>query len=120
MSFDRLPSYLQQMLEAATEACMFTADIREEDFLADRRTQMAVTMTFVLLGETAARIASHCPEFIEDHPEIPWAKIRGLRNLIAYEYQEIDFPVIWQTTKTELPKLIAAINSALHWRAQGE
>lgn len=71
MSSDRLREYLDQMHSAALQACDFVAGMEQEAFLADVRTQMAVGMALILIGESAARIMTSHPDFPVDHPEIP-------------------------------------------------
>ncbi|TCV74503.1 uncharacterized protein with HEPN domain [Neorhizobium sp. R1-B] len=120
MSADRLKEYLDQMRSAASRACEFIDGTTQEAFLSDVRTQMAVAMALVLIGESAARIMMHHPDFPVDHPEIPWSKMRGMRNFVVHDYYELELPVVWETVQTSLPALISNLDSLRHWRAQGE
>ncbi|WP_159950555.1 HepT-like ribonuclease domain-containing protein [Rhizobium sp. 18065] len=117
---DRLLDYLNRMQSAATQAIDFTKDLQPAAFERDTKTQMAVAMAFVLIGEAATRISSRFPEFVADHPEIAWAKIRGMRNLIAHDYNELDMPVVWRTLKNELPVLVDLISQLRSRHMQGE
>jgi len=38
------------------------------------------------------------------YSEIPWKKMYGLRNLIAHEYFGIDYEMIWEISKNDLPQ----------------
>lgn len=49
MSENRLPDYLEHMLEAAQQACEYTEGLDKDDFLADKRTQQAVILNLVIL-----------------------------------------------------------------------
>ena len=40
-----------------------------------------------------------------DHPEIPWAKISGLRHHIVHDYEGIVASIIWDTITNSLPEL---------------
>jgi uncharacterized protein with HEPN domain len=120
MSADRLIEYLEQMRSAAQQACDFVADLDQEEFMRDVRTQMAVAMALVLLGESASRVITHHPEFSVDHPEIPWARIKGMRNIVAHEYYELELPLVLETVRTSLPQLLSKLDALQHWRAQGE
>lgn len=107
MSADnRLPDYIREMLTAATDAITFTEGMAEEDFLADLRTQRAVVMSLMIVGEAASRIVSDYPDFADAKATIPWRGIRGMRNRIAHGYFDIDLHVVWTTVQTELPALI--------------
>jgi uncharacterized protein with HEPN domain len=120
MNADRLHEYLDQMRSAALQAGKFLEDMDREAFLADLRTQMAVSMTLVLIGEAASRIMTLHPEFPVEHPEIPWAKMRGMRNFVAHDYYNVELPIVWDTVKTAIPDLVSQLDSLRHWRAQGE
>lgn len=120
MTAERLREYLDRMHAAAEQARAFMAGMSESGFLEDERTQMAVGMAFVLIGEAAARIMTHHPDFPVDHPQIPWSKIKGMRNIVVHDYYEIELPVIWRTVRDELPKLIGDLDELRNWRAQGE
>lgn len=54
------------------------------------------------LGEAANRIDE---EFEEEHPEIPWRQIYGLRNCIIHDYEGINLNLIWEIITEDLPDL---------------
>lgn len=120
MNIDRLRDHLDHMQDAAQKACAFLGQMREEEFYRDQRTQMAVGMALVLVAEAAARIARDAPEFLTEHPELPWSQIRGMRNLVVHDYYEVELSVVWTTVKTSLPELIADLNLLRKLHAQGE
>ena len=56
MSESRLPDYLDHILEAAQRACGYINGMSKEDFLADKRTQQAVILNLVIIGEAATKL----------------------------------------------------------------
>ena len=102
----RLADYLRQMNEGSRDAASFTDGMDCEGFLADLRTQRAVVMSLMIVGEAAARVLADHSDFAEAHPYIPWRSIRGMRNRIAHGYFDVDLGVVWQTVEVELPTLI--------------
>ena len=94
------------MVTAAADTLAFTEGMAEDDFLTDLRTQRAVVMSLMIVGEAASRILSDHPDFANAKPAIPWRGIRGMRNRIAHGYFDIDLHVVWTTVQTELPALI--------------
>jgi uncharacterized protein with HEPN domain len=109
----RLSEYLRQIYVDAEDSIRFVNGMTYADFQADIKTQRAVTMNLVMLGEAAVKIEEHFPEFIEVHPEIAWASMRGMRNRIAHEYFFLNFETIWKTIESELPLLIAQVRSIM-------
>lgn len=59
----RLPDYLDHIQQAAEDACSFVAGLSREDFLADRRTQQAVIMSLIVIGEAATKVMDSYAEF---------------------------------------------------------
>jgi len=120
MSNERLLEHIDRMQAAAQTAFELSEGMSEAQFFGDVRTQLAVTMSLVLVGEAAARISAIEPGFPQSHPEIPWARIKGMRNLIVHDYYRAELPVIWQTVRTALPDLVTQLENIRHWRIQGE
>jgi uncharacterized protein with HEPN domain len=54
----RLDNYLGHMLEAVQLARQYVQGVSKDEFLADRRTQQAVVLNLMTIGEAAARIVS--------------------------------------------------------------
>jgi len=108
----RLLDYLDHMSKAATDACAFVKGLAQEDFLQDTRTQQAVTMSLIVIGEAATKIIDQYPEFVVAQSQIPWRSMRGMRNRIAHGYFEIDLDVVWETVQTALPTLLKQLPAA--------
>lgn len=65
------------------------------------------------VGEAVSRL----PEsLIAAHPEVRWRLMRGMRNLIAHEYDALDPVIVWNTLAHELPIDAAAIQAILAGR----
>lgn len=109
MTDNRLPDYLQHMRQAAADATIFVEGMSRHDFLADKRTQQAVIMSLIVLGEAATKVMDRYPEFASAHKQVPWRNMRGMRNRIAHGYFDIDLDVVWDTVQNALPPLSAAL-----------
>lgn len=106
---NRLSDYLGQMAQGSADAVTFTEGMDEADFLTDLKTQRAVVMCLMIVGEAASRIVAEHPDFAEANGSVPWRSIRGMRNRIAHGYFDIDLHVVWQTV-AELPPLITRLS----------
>jgi uncharacterized protein with HEPN domain len=104
-----LDDYLSHMLESARLAREYVQGVSKEAFLKDRRTQQAVVLNLITIGEAAARIANECKEFAAANPQIPWAQMRGMRNRMAHGYFDIDLNIVWDTVQSSLPQLEAKL-----------
>lgn len=106
MNKRRLSDYLGHVHQAASAACGYVQAIDQHEFLADKRTQQAVIMNLIIIGEAATRVMEAYSEFAAKHPEIPWSSMRGMRNRIAHGYFDINLEVVWETIQIALPELI--------------
>lgn len=59
------------MLQATTDACAFVEGLGKADFLEDKRTQQAVIMSLIILGEAATKVMDGYAEFTQAHPQVP-------------------------------------------------
>lgn len=53
----------------------------------------------MIIGEASTRITK---DFKDKYPQIPWATIIAMRNIIVHEYMRTDYRIIWQTSKKDL------------------
>ncbi len=63
MNRNRHPEYLEHIELAATDACSFGGGMGRDDFQADKRTQMAVIMCLIVIGEAATNVMDSYPTF---------------------------------------------------------
>jgi uncharacterized protein with HEPN domain len=101
----RRQDYLAHMLAAIRQARSYVEGLARDDFLAERKTQQAVILNLMILGEAASQLMAECPELPDQHPEIPWKQMKGMRNRMAHGYFEIDLNTVWDTVQDSLPKL---------------
>ena len=80
------PAFLWDMLDAARAVASFVKSRTYRDYLHDRMLRGAVERHLEILGEAAGRVSK---PFREHHPEIPWRRIIGLRNVLAHQYRQI-------------------------------
>ncbi|MBI3525558.1 MAG: DUF86 domain-containing protein [Betaproteobacteria bacterium] len=101
----RYRDYLEHMLDAIRQARGYVDGLTKEDFQADKKTQQAVILNIVIIGEAATQLIDENPDFANQHPGIPWKQMRGMRNRMAHGYFEIDLDIVWDTVQLSLPDL---------------
>jgi len=106
MSENRLPDYIDHIQQAAADVCTFVEGLTKDDFLADKRTQQAVIMSIIIIGEAATKVMESYATFAQAHQEVPWRSMRGMRNRMAHGYFDIDLHVVWETAQAWLPELL--------------
>ncbi|HHA2812145.1 MULTISPECIES: HepT-like ribonuclease domain-containing protein [Pseudomonadota] len=96
MSENRLPDYLDHIQQAATDARSFVEGMAKDDFLADKRTQQAVIMSLIVIGEAATKVMDGYVEFTQAHADVPWRSMRNMRNRMAHGYFDINLDVVYR------------------------
>lgn len=106
MNVHRLVDYLDHVAEAVGHACDYTEGMSKAAFLADTRTQQAVIMNLMIMGEVVTKLLQDYAPFLDAHEQIPWRSMKGMRNRIAHGYFDINLDVVWDTIQTALPELL--------------
>jgi len=94
------------ILDAIDKIASYVEGLSYGDFLADPKTQDAVTRNIEIIGEAARSLPA---DFKERHAEVPWDEIVGMRNVIVHQYFGILPDVVWDVVKNELPSLHSKI-----------
>ena len=106
---ERLVGHLDNILQAADQACVFVEGMDKDMFLGDKRTQQAVIMNLFAIGEEVTKLIKRWPDFSERFPEVEWRQIRAMRNRIAHGYFDLNLDTVWDTVSTDLPELVYRI-----------
>ncbi|MDQ2990256.1 MAG: DUF86 domain-containing protein [Pseudomonadota bacterium] len=106
---NRVPDYLDHMLEAAQLAISYIDGMGKDDFVADKRTQQAAIMNLLIIGEAATKLLQDHSDFLDQYPDVRWQSMKGMRNRIAHGYFDINLDVVWDTLKHALPLLLARL-----------
>ncbi len=70
----------------------------------------SICMQFIAIGESLKGLDKVTKgELLKTHPEIDWKNIKGLRDIIAHHYFEVDADQIWWIIEKELQPLKKAI-----------
>jgi uncharacterized protein with HEPN domain len=64
--------------------------------------QDAILRRITIIGKATKRLSK---EFREQHYEIPWKQIAGMRDVITHNYNEVDIDEIWTVINENLPDL---------------
>lgn len=94
---------LRHMLEAAERASELCRRKSKTALERDWVSGLALVHLLEVIGEASRGVSA---QFIEAHPEIPWAKMAATRNRLIHGYFDVDMEVVLDTVQEELPPLI--------------
>ena len=105
--------YIAKIKEAAGTIVSYVENMDYESFKSDLKTQDAVMMRLVSIGELVNHLIDHDPNFINNNPQVPWNMIRGMRNKIAHDYFGIDSHMLFETARTSIPQLAGLMHELM-------
>lgn len=92
---------LLDIAEAIDRIIKYTRRGRK-DFEDQELIQTWVIHHIEIVGEAARRIS---PGLQEAHPEVPWAQVVAMRNVLAHDYFGLDVERVWNAVERDLPDL---------------
>ena len=98
--------YIGHMLDTARTAAGKVRDKKRTDFDANEDLRLAVAHLLQIIGEAARQVS---PSFRNAHSALPWKAIVGMRHKIVHDYLDVDYEVVWDTARNELPQLITEL-----------
>jgi len=103
-------SLLVDMRDSAAAIVAYLKGVGREAFYSNGEKQDAVLRRLEIIGEAAGRIS---PEVQKEFPGIPFREIRGMRNIIAHDYGEVDLERVWETARGDVPILLGTLERVL-------
>ncbi|GAA1899154.1 HepT-like ribonuclease domain-containing protein [Williamsia serinedens] len=79
-------------------------DVGFETFRQDTRSQWAIEMGLIRIGEGINRVPD---EILSRFDGQPWREIVGMRNFAAHQYDDLDPRRVWRTATLDVPTLRA-------------
>jgi uncharacterized protein with HEPN domain len=95
---------LRHMLDHAMEAVRLAEGKDRGDLDVDRLLNLSLVRLLEIVGEAAARLSE---ETRSRAPNIPRPDIIGLRNRLIHGYDVVDFDILWDIVRDDLPPLVA-------------
>lgn len=102
-SSERDLAYLWDMRKYALEITEIIKGVPHTKFVENKTIRYAIERLLLIIGEAANHVSR---EFREQHPDIEWAQIIGLRNILAHEYGEIKMDKIYLAATKSIPALL--------------
>lgn len=92
----------EDIIESINKIENYTKDSSFEDFAQSPLIIDAVVRNIEIIGEASKNVPLETQNIFND---IPWQKIKGIRNRIVHEYFAVDISIIWFIVTNELQSL---------------
>ena len=98
--------YAGHMLDMTRKAIELVRNKNRQNYNSDETLRFALAHLVQVIGEAARHVSK---KFCDDHPQIPWKAIVGMRHKVVHDYMNVDEDVVWDTVVKELPPLLAEL-----------
>ncbi len=71
---------------------------------------LALVRLLEIVGEAASRVSNDGRALL---PQLPWVEIIGLRNRLIHGYDSVDFDILWEILRSDIPALVAELRKSL-------
>ncbi|MCG8354149.1 MAG: DUF86 domain-containing protein [Kiloniellales bacterium] len=105
-------TYVLHIRDAIERIVAYTKDGKSE-FLAETIVQDAVIRNLEVIGEAAKQVSE---DLRAECPEVPWAKMAGLRDVLIHGYMTVDLEIVWDVVSNRLPPVADQIADLLEPR----
>jgi uncharacterized protein with HEPN domain len=102
--------FLEDILASLEKIERYLGGMNQEKFASDDKTVDAVARNLEVIGEAAKNLPA---ALRERHPDVPWRRLIGLRNVVVHEYFGMDLGIIWRIVRDELPTVKASVKKVL-------
>ena len=97
---------LRDILNAAQLIASYVQDTSETDFRASTQKQDAVIRRIEIIGEATVHLTEETRLAI---PALPFRKMRGMRNIVAHDYANVDLKIVWEVATVHVPEVCAVL-----------
>ena len=102
---------LKHIVECAIKIEKIAQELETADaFLLKWIEQDAMLRNFEIIGEAANHLSYAVKE---KYSNVEWYKVRGMRNLMAHKYFEIELKIVWKTAIEDIPPLKSQIEKII-------
>ncbi|WP_204105482.1 MULTISPECIES: DUF86 domain-containing protein [Spirulina sp. CCY15215] len=84
----------------------FAEGLTREELETDLVKQSAIFYQIEVMGEATKRLSQ---EFRDAHPDIPWKKTAGMRDILIHQYDRVNFDLVWNAIQHSIPEFLDAI-----------
>ncbi|MGH8862353.1 MAG: HepT-like ribonuclease domain-containing protein [Jatrophihabitantaceae bacterium] len=100
---------LQELAEFGQMAARLVAR-GKPSYEQDEALQLAGEAIMHRIGEAVARLPE---QFLADHPDVEWRKMKRMRTIVAHDYLRVDREIVWTALASRVPEVATYLAAIL-------
>lgn len=93
---------IQKIINYIDSILKYTSHITYDEFRNNSMMVEACVFNLSQIGELTNKLDR---EYIIEYSDIPWFKMKGLRNRIVHDYEGVNLKLIWEIIDTDIKVL---------------
>ncbi len=102
--------YLREMEARIQKIASHLKKTSQIKFMKSDLHRSAIVRELEVMGEAANRVSAETKAMF---PSIPWQQMIGMRNRLIHGYFDVDYFIVWEVAKNEIPKLLEVVRQAI-------
>jgi uncharacterized protein with HEPN domain len=102
--------FLRHILDEITFLIKETEGIKFEEFIKNEILKRACSRSLEIIGEAVKNLSL---DFKKQHKDIEWKKISGLRDRMIHGYFGVNWDIVWDVMRNQIPKLKVQVENIL-------
>ena len=99
---------LRDILNATRLIASYVQHTTEDQFTANTEKQDAIVRRLESIGEATVHLSDATRLAI---PELPFRKMRGMRNIVAHDYANVNLRIVWEVATVHVPEVCAVLEN---------
>ena len=109
--------FLKHILDEINFLTRETEAKKFEEFIKNEMLKRACSRSLEIIGEAVRNLS---PDFKKQYKEIEWKKISGLRDKMIHGYFGVNWDIIWDVIRNQIPRLKEQLESILEQVESGK
>lgn len=97
---------LRDILQAGRLIISYVQDTTEAAFCTDQQKQDAVVRRIEIIGEATAHLDEETKQSL---PQLSFRQMRGMRNIVAHDYGNVNPKIIWDVATIHVPHVCSVL-----------
>lgn len=97
---------LEDILTAGRLIAKYVHDTSPSQFESDTLKQDAVVRRIEIIGEATRHLTEETQAAL---PKVPFRQMRGMRNIVAHDYANVNIPIVWEVATVHVPRMVSIL-----------